>query len=112
MIGSARRRKTTKGSLGSYRRRRSVRNARVSGVTMLGGLGLYKGGRGHFRTPIFRHGPEFSPLVAHQSGSLLARWRPHPVTSWIPFFFPPNQTSRAIQDDDKGNRTDHGLYIT
>ena len=68
MIGSARRRKTTKGSLGSYRRRRSVRNARVSGVTMLRGLGLYK--RGAFSNAHFQIGLEFSPLVAHQTGSL------------------------------------------
>ena len=70
MIGSAARRRKTrrKGSLGSYRRRRSVRNARVSGVTMLRGLGLYK--RGAFSNAHFQIGLEFSPLVAHQTGSL------------------------------------------
>jgi hypothetical protein len=67
MIGSARRRKRRKGSLGSYRRRRSVRKARVSGVTMLQGLGLYRGG-GIFERPFSDVG--FSPLVAHQSGLL------------------------------------------
>jgi len=70
MIGSAARRRKTrrKGSLGSYRRRRSVRKARVSGVTMLRGLGLYK--RGAFSNAHFQIGLEFSPLVAHQTGSL------------------------------------------